>query len=73
MKQEVTFKYLGPRFTEDGRMDIQIDIRCSKANQLILQLTYLLQHKKLFVSTKRNVIQSIFHSHLMRPESTMDT
>jgi hypothetical protein len=60
IKQVTEFKYLGTTFTEDGRMEKELDIRCNKANQVIGQLAPLLQHKKIPLSTKRNLIQSIF-------------
>lgn len=60
IKQASEFKYLGTTFTEDGRMDREINLRCSKANQVLGQLTPMLQHKKIPISTKRHLIQSIF-------------
>jgi hypothetical protein len=33
------FKYLGTTFTENGRMDREMEIRCNKANQVIGQLS----------------------------------
>lgn len=33
-KQVLAFKYLGTTFTEDGNMDKENNIRCSKANQV---------------------------------------
>jgi hypothetical protein len=35
---------MGTTFTENGRMDREIEIRCNKANQVIGQLSPILQH-----------------------------
>lgn len=60
IRQAKEFKYLGTTFTEDGKIDEEINIRCSKANQVLGQLAPLLQNKAIPMSTKRHLIQSIF-------------
>lgn len=47
-------------FTEDGRLDREIEIRCQKANALIYQLTPLLKHQNIPMKAKRLIINSIF-------------
>ena len=60
IQQTEEFKYLGAMFTEDGRMDKEIDTRCMKAYQVLGQLSPLLQHQNIPITTKKNLIQSIF-------------
>lgn len=59
-KQVESFKYLGTTFSEDGKMDKEIDIRCNKANQVLGQLAPLLQHSTIPMTTKKHLIQSVF-------------
>ena len=47
-------------FTEDGRIDREIEIRCQKANALIYQLTPLLKHPNTHMASKQQIINSIF-------------
>lgn len=54
------FIYLEATFTEDGIMFTKSDIRCNKTNQVILQLASLLQHKKLSIGAKKNLIKCSF-------------
>ena len=44
LKQVQLFKYLGSVFTEDGKMDKEIETRCQKANAVTYQLSLLLKH-----------------------------
>ena len=60
LKQVQEFKYLGSMITEDGRMDREIETRCQKANTLIYQLTPLLTHPNIPMTTKQQIINSIF-------------
>ncbi|BFZ10788.1 hypothetical protein BsWGS_13827 [Bradybaena similaris] len=60
IKQVSEFKYLGTTFTSDGRIDKEIDIRCNKANQVLGQISPILQHAAVPLSTKKLIIQSIF-------------
>jgi beta-glucosidase-like glycosyl hydrolase len=39
IKQTNEFKYLGTVFSDDGKIDKEIDIRYNKANQILGQLT----------------------------------
>ena len=54
LKQTKVFKYLGSLFTENGRLDREIGIFCQKANAVCYQLSPLLQHRNISVSTKVN-------------------
>ena len=60
LKQVNEFKYLGSMFTEDGRLDREIEIRCQKANALIYQLSPLLKHQNIPMTAKQQIINSIF-------------
>jgi hypothetical protein len=53
IKQTNEFKYLGTVFSEDGKIDKEID-------QILGQLTPLLQHRTIPMITKKHLIQSIF-------------
>jgi hypothetical protein len=53
------FIYLGTTFTENWRMDRDIDIRCNKANQVIGQLSPILQHNGVLKTKKTHLTQSI--------------
>ena len=54
------FKYLGSIFTNDGRIDREIEVRCQKANSISYQLAPLLKHESIPMSTKAKLINSIF-------------
>ena len=56
VKQISEFKYLGSIFTEDGKLDREIETRCQKANQL----APLLQHPKIKMEVKRQMIKCNF-------------
>jgi len=60
LKQVKEFKYLGSMFTEDGKINREIEIRCQKANALIYQLSPLLKHQNVPMQAKRLIINSIF-------------
>src|ERR1700729_1056647 len=60
LKQVQEFKYLGSMITEYGRMDREIETRCQKANTLIYQLTPLLTHPNIPMTTKKQIINSKF-------------
>ena len=60
LKQVQELKYLGSVITEDGRMDREIEMRCQKANTLIYQLTPLLTHPNIPMTSKQQLINSIF-------------
>jgi hypothetical protein len=47
-------------FTEDGKIDREIETRCQKANALIYQLTPLLKHPNISMASKQQIINSIF-------------
>uniref|UniRef100_A0A0B7BUU7 Uncharacterized protein n=1 Tax=Arion vulgaris TaxID=1028688 RepID=A0A0B7BUU7_9EUPU len=59
VKQVSEFKYLGSIFTEDGKLDREIETRCQKANAVTYQLAPLLQHPKIKMEVKRQMIKSI--------------
>ena len=60
LKQVDEFKYLGSIFTEDGRLDREIETRCQKANAVSYQLAPLLRHDHIPMTTKAKLINSIF-------------
>ena len=60
LRQTDEFKYLGAVFTSDGKLDKEISARCTKANQVLWQITPLLTHKQIPLSSKVNLIKTIF-------------
>jgi hypothetical protein len=55
------FKYLGTTFTENERMDREIEIRCPKAKQALGQLSPILQHNAVPIKVKKkHLIQIVF-------------
>ena len=60
LKQTNEFKYLDSMFTENGKLDREIEIRCQKANAVSYQLAPLLKHPSIFTSTKAKLINAIF-------------
>ena len=60
LKQVREFKYLGSIFTEDGRLNREIETRVQKANSVSYQLAPLLRHPNIPMETKAKLINSIF-------------
>ena len=60
LKQTNEFKYLGSIFTENGKLDREIETRCQKANAVSYQLAPLLKHPSISTSTKVKLINAIF-------------
>ena len=60
LKQAAEFKYLGSIFTENGKLDREIETRCQKANAVSYQLAPLLKHPNIPMSTKAKLINAIF-------------
>ena len=60
LKQVREFKYLGSVFTEDGRIDREIETRCQKANAVSYQLAPLLKHPSIPINVKAKLINPIF-------------
>ena len=60
IQQTPEFKYLGSIFTEDGKMDREIETRCQKANAVTYQLSPLLKYHSINMTVKRQLINSIF-------------
>ena len=60
LKQVREFKYLGSVFTEDGRIDREIETRCQKANAVSYQLAPLLKHPSIPINVKAKLINVIF-------------
>ena len=54
------FKHLGSIFTEDGRMNTEIEHRIQMANNVSYQLAPLLKHSDIPMETKSKIINSIF-------------
>ena len=60
LKQVREFKYLGSDFTEDGKIDREIETRCQKANAVSYQLAPLLKHPSIPINVKAKFIDAIF-------------
>ena len=60
IEQVQEFKYLGSIFTEDGRLDREIETRVQKANAITYQLAPLLRHPNISLTAKQQLINSIF-------------
>ena len=63
LKQVREFKYLGSVFTEDGKIDREIETRCQKANAVSYQLAPLLKHPSIPINVKAKLINAIFYQH----------
>ena len=59
LKQVKEFIYLGSRFTEDGRMNREIENRIQKANNVSYQLAPPLKYPDIAMETKSKIINSI--------------
>ena len=60
INQVKEFKCLGRIFTEDGRMNREIENRIQKANNVSYQLAPLLKHSDIPMETKSKIENSIF-------------
>ncbi|KAI8519496.1 hypothetical protein Bbelb_027530 [Branchiostoma belcheri] len=60
LKQVKEFKYHGSIFTEDGKLDREIETRVRKANSISYQLAPLLKHPSIPMETKAKLFNSIF-------------
>ena len=60
LKQTNELKYLGSMFTENGKLDREIEIRCQKANAVNYQLAPLLKHPSISTNTKAKLVNAIF-------------
>ena len=60
LKQTTDFKYLGSIFSQDGRLDREIETRCQKANAVSYQLAPLLKHPDIPMPTKAQLINTTF-------------
>ena len=59
--QQVKLKYLGLVLTSDGRWNMEIDTRISKANAVLRELYRpLLTKQEFFDTTKLTVFKSVF-------------
>ena len=54
------FKYLGSIFTEDGRMNREIENRIQKAKNVSYHLAPPLKHSDVTMETKSKIINSNF-------------
>ena len=64
LKQTNEFKYLGSMFTENGKLDREIETRCQKANAVSYQLAPLLKHPSISTSTKHSCANRAISSSL---------
>ncbi|XP_076038728.1 uncharacterized protein LOC143023941 [Oratosquilla oratoria] len=60
LKQVSEFKYLGSIFTEDGRLNREIETRVQKANSVSYHLDPLPKHPNIPIETKAKLTNSIF-------------
>ncbi|XP_076057195.1 uncharacterized protein LOC143034721 [Oratosquilla oratoria] len=60
LKEVSEFKYLGSIFTEDERLNREIETRVEMANSVSYQLDPLLKHPNIPIETKTKLINSIF-------------
>ena len=60
LKHTNEFTYLGSMFTENGKLDREIEIRCQKASAVSYQLASLLKHPSISTSTKAKLTNAIF-------------
>ena len=60
LKQTNEFKYLGSMFTENGKLNREIETRCQKANAVSYQLAPLLKRPSISTSTRAKLINAIF-------------
>ena len=60
LKHTNEFKYLGSMFTENGKPNREIEIRCQKANAVNYQLAPLLKHTNISTSTRGETQQCHF-------------
>ena len=65
LKQVKEFKYLGRIFTEDGRMNREIENRIQKANNVSYQPAPLVKHSDIQMEAKSKIINSIFEPTLI--------
>ena len=64
LKQVSEFRYLGSIFTEDGRLNREIETTVQKANSVSYQLAPLLRHPNIPIEIKAKLIESIFRPAL---------
>ena len=72
LKQVKEFKYLGSIFTEDGRMNREIEIGIQKANNVSCQLAPLLKHSDIPVEAKSTIINSHLPTNAHIPVPNLD-
>jgi hypothetical protein len=63
LKQTTEFKYLGSVIASNGKIQSEIENRCCKSNQILGQLTPILQNKHVTLDTKRNYSSPICALH----------
>ena len=70
LKQVGEFKYLGSIFTEDGRLNREIESTVQKTNSFGYQLAPLLRHPNIPIDIKAKLIESIFRPTLTYQSQT---
>jgi hypothetical protein len=73
LKQVLEFNYLGITFTENGRMDREIEIRCNKAKKVIDQLSPILKTQNSTHEDQKTSYTKHIYSNFVLSMLNMDT
>ena len=65
LKQVEQFKYLGGIFVREGGCKENVKTRCLKASQVYYQLSPILEHKEITMTTKTQIIKAVFTPTLL--------
>ena len=65
LKQVEQFKYLGSIFVREGGCKEDVKTRCLKASQVFYQLSPILGHKEITMTTKTQIIKAVFTPTLL--------
>ena len=65
LKQVEKFKYLGSIFVREGGCKEDVKTRCLKASQVFYQLSPILGHKEITMTTKTQIIKAVFTPTLL--------
>ena len=73
LKQVEQFKYLGSIFVREGGCKEDVKTSCLKASQVFYQLSPILGHKEITMTTKTQLIKAVFIPNSTVPECKLDT